>query len=78
MTTAAKSPRPAPVPDLLLPSQVAALLTMTTRAVVKMAKAGELPYVELPDGEILIDRADLIAWVDSRRRPVRQGAPTRA
>jgi excisionase family DNA binding protein len=60
---------------LLLPCQVASLLTMTTRAVVKMARAGELPYVELPDGEILIDRADLLRWVQARRRPARWEAP---
>jgi hypothetical protein len=71
MATVTTSSRPAPVPDLLLPSHVASLLTMTTRAVVKMARAGELPYVELPDGDILIDRADLLRWIQARRRPAR-------
>jgi hypothetical protein len=64
----------ATLPRLLLPSEVAALLGLTTRQIVRLARTGDLPHLVLPDDSIVIDAADLTRWLNSRRRPAPQPA----
>jgi excisionase family DNA binding protein len=59
----------ATLPHILTPQEVAAWLGTTTRAVVKMAGAGDVPHVRLPGGDIVFVAHDLAAWIESRRRP---------
>jgi excisionase family DNA binding protein len=58
------------MPSLITDSEAADILRLTTRQVVKLAKIGLLPSVNLPGGEIRFDIDDLCEWVDSRKRPV--------
>jgi excisionase family DNA binding protein len=55
--------------NLLTDSEAADFLRLTTRQVVTLAKRGELPSVNLPDGEIRFDLDDLRAWVESLKKP---------
>ena len=48
---------------------MAELLKLTPRQVVRLAKRGELPSVNLPGGEIRFDPDDIRQWVESRKRP---------
>jgi hypothetical protein len=57
----------ATLPRLLTADEVAAWLLLTTRAVVKMAKARSIPAVELPDGSFLFEPAALVDWIEARR-----------
>jgi excisionase family DNA binding protein len=52
---------------LLTASDVAVWLSLTTRRVVRMARAGEIPSVELPGGERVFDPADLAEWLAARK-----------
>jgi excisionase family DNA binding protein len=54
---------------LLNESQVADLLGLTARQVIKLARCGELPSVHLPGGEIRFDPEDICRWVESRKLP---------
>jgi excisionase family DNA binding protein len=54
---------------LLNESQVADLLGLTARQVLKLARRGELPSVRLPDNEIRFDPEDIFRWVESRKLP---------
>ena len=54
---------------LLNESQVADLLGLTPRQVLRLAKRGELPSLNLPGGETRFDVDDLRHWVESLKRP---------
>lgn len=54
---------------LLNESQVADLLGLTARQVMKLARCGELPSVRLPGDEIRFDPEDIWEWVESRKLP---------
>ena len=54
---------------LLNESQVADILGLTPRQVLRLAKSGEIPVVHLPGGEIRFDLDDISRWVESRKRP---------
>ena len=58
------------VGTLLTDSETADYLRLTTRQVVRLAKRGDVPSVNLPDGELRFDAADLHQWVESLKRPV--------
>jgi excisionase family DNA binding protein len=60
----------ATLPRLLTADEVASWLLLTTRAVVKMARARSIPAVELPDGSFLFEPAALVAWLEARRTKV--------
>jgi excisionase family DNA binding protein len=57
---------------LLTADEAADILRLTRSRVVKLAKAGELPSVTLPGGEIRFLSSDLWEWVGSLRRHVVQ------
>ena len=48
----------------------ATMLSMSTRQVRALVRAGELPHVVFPNGEIRFDPADLSQCVESMKRPV--------
>lgn len=54
---------------LLNESQVADLLGLTARQVIKLARCGEMPSVRLPGDEIRFDPEDICEWVECRKRP---------
>jgi excisionase family DNA binding protein len=56
---------------LLTDSEAADFLRLTTRQVVRLAKRGDVPSVNLPDGEVRFDLDDLRQWVEARKRPVK-------
>jgi hypothetical protein len=49
--------------------EAARLVKMTTRRLVRLAKAGKAPSVRLPDGEIRFRESDLLEWVDRHCQP---------
>jgi hypothetical protein len=61
MSTAALLPR------LVTAGAVAEWLLTTTRAVLRMARAGEIPCVTLPDGSLVFDAEDLAGWLEQRK-----------
>lgn len=61
---------------LLLDSEAAEILRLTSRQVARLAKQGELPTVHLPGGEIRFDADELREWVQRRKRPANgEGSP---
>lgn len=54
---------------LLTDGEAANRLRILPTRLVRMAKAGQIPHVALPDGEIRFDEGDLSRWVDRYRRP---------
>ncbi len=46
----------------------AAMLGLTKSKVVRMARRREIPCVELPNGGIRFDRADLAEWIKSLKK----------
>ena len=55
--------------QLLTDSAAADRIRMLRTRVVRLAKAGAVPHVALPDGEIRFDADDLDAWVAQHKRP---------
>jgi hypothetical protein len=56
------------LPHLLSPHDVAMWLGLTHARVSKLARAGKLPSITLPDGELVFEAADLAAWIEARRQ----------
>jgi excisionase family DNA binding protein len=54
---------------LLTDGEAAKLLRILRTRLVRLARAGKVPCVILPDGEIRFSRADLIEWVAAYRHP---------
>jgi hypothetical protein len=54
--------------------QVGIWLSLSTRTVVRMAKAGQIPHIVLPNGELVFDPGDLAAWLEGLRQPAREEA----
>ena len=50
-----------------------AMLSMSTRQVRALARAGQLPHVVFPNGEIRFDPDDLSRFVESLKQPVAEG-----
>jgi hypothetical protein len=44
------------------------LLLLGPRRIRAMVRSGELPHIALPDGEVRFIEADLLAWIESRKR----------
>lgn len=59
------------IPKLLIPETLAMMLSLPTRRVVKLARAGRIPHI-LIDGGIFFDEADVAEWVNRSRIPPRQ------
>jgi excisionase family DNA binding protein len=59
---------------LLIDSQIAEILMLTSRQVLKLAKRGEIPAVFLPNGEIRFDYHDVAEWIKTcKQLPKREG-----
>ena len=58
------------LPTLLTAHDVASWLGMPTRRVVRLARAGDIPSLTLPDGEIAFDAAELTAWIHAPSQPL--------
>ena len=54
---------------LLIDGDAARLLRMPLCRLRRLAKAGGIPHVLLPDDEIRFDPDDLREWVDSHKQP---------
>ncbi len=59
---------------LLTTAEAAQILRMLPARLARLAKAGKLPTVLLPDGELRFDRGDLRGWIDQHKRPIDGGA----
>lgn len=55
--------------QLLTPIEASWLLSLPTRQVVKLAKAGEIPHVLLPGNELRFRERDLSTWIDRHKQP---------
>jgi hypothetical protein len=56
-------------PDTLLtPGQTAEILRLPIRKVIGLAQSGVWPSVELPGGDLRFDSAELLKWINQRRR----------
>jgi hypothetical protein len=55
------------LPRLWNTQDVALWLNCTPRQVIRWAKAGKLPCITLPDGDVMFDPAELMAWLTTRR-----------
>jgi excisionase family DNA binding protein len=56
---------------LLDETDVARLFGVTARRVQKLAKAGDLPSVHLPGGELRFDPDDLETWITAHKQPAK-------
>ena len=54
--------------QLLIDSEAAQLVRMTPRYLNRLARAGEVPHVLLPDGEIRFAQSDLEQWIADHKR----------
>ncbi|MCC6127444.1 MAG: helix-turn-helix domain-containing protein [Pirellulales bacterium] len=53
---------------LLLDSQIAELLCLSPRQVLRLAKRGKIPHIVLPNGEIRFDFQDVKTWLKTCTR----------
>jgi hypothetical protein len=60
---------------LLTDGEAATLLRMLPTRLAKLARAGGVPHVLLPDGELRFDRADLERWIADHKRAAQGAAP---
>jgi predicted site-specific integrase-resolvase len=58
---------------LLTDGEAAGRLRMLPIRLVRLAKAGRVPCVVLPDGEIRFSESDLREWVETHKRPMTEG-----
>jgi len=58
---------------LLTDTEIADLLRLTPRQVLRLANRGELPSVRLPNDEVRFDPEDVQLWVESHKRPMPEG-----
>lgn len=56
------------IPNYLSDVQVAARLGIPAPQLRRWAKRGTIPGLILPDGSVLFDPAELMAWLQSRSR----------
>lgn len=56
--------------NLLTTRGAAARLLIRSTELLKMVRAGEIPFVELPNGEVRIDACDLEQFIQSHKRGV--------
>ena len=54
-------------PRLLTARETAAVLRLSATRVLRLARAGELPHVALPTGEIVFDLKDLARWIAAHK-----------
>jgi hypothetical protein len=54
----------------MTPQDVGLWLNMPTARVIRLARKGEIPCLALPDGELLFDPTELVAWIARLRKPV--------
>ncbi len=59
---------------LLIDGEAARLLRMPLKRLQRLAKAGDIPHILLPDDEIRFDPDDLREWVESRKQPCKAEA----
>lgn len=59
----------AQLPLLLTADETAALLRTTRKAIYTMAERAQLPGVVRLGRRILVNRADLLRWLDEKRAP---------
>ena len=57
------------LPILLTPDEVAELLRTSRKAIYVMAERGQLPGVIRIARRVLVDRDDLLRWLDQKRTP---------
>ena len=55
------------LPTLLTPHEVAHWLSQPAARVVRLARAGQIPCLKLPDGKLLFDPRELSRWVERLR-----------
>lgn len=58
--------------QILSDEEAADLLKMAPSRLKRLARAGKVPCIALPDGEVRFDQADLLRWVESHKR---EGGP---
>jgi len=56
--------------QLLDTADVTRMLGLTVRQVNALVRTGQIPHVLLPTGDVRFAPADLIDWVESRKRGV--------
>jgi hypothetical protein len=56
------------LPRLMTPHEIGQLLSWPPARAVRMARAGQIPHVLLPDGDILFDEADIAQWIATRKQ----------
>ena len=52
---------------LLTEFQAARKLAVSLRELKKMVRAGQIPFVEMPDGSARFEESQLEGWIESRR-----------
>lgn len=53
---------------LLTPTEAAAILRVSKSTIYRWIRAGKVPYIRLPSGDVRIDEAKLDAWLADRSR----------
>jgi excisionase family DNA binding protein len=56
------------LPRLLTPTEVAEWLGETRARVMRLARQGKIPHVQLPGGGVMFDQGLLKVWLESCRR----------
>jgi hypothetical protein len=57
---------------ILTDGEAARILRMPRLRLLRLAKAGDVPSIRLPDGEYRFVQADLWAWVEGHKQEVAQ------
>jgi predicted site-specific integrase-resolvase len=55
---------------LLTDSEAGDILKLTPRQVARLAKRGQIPSIELPNGETRFDSDDIRKWIETCKRPL--------
>ncbi|MCC6126899.1 MAG: helix-turn-helix domain-containing protein [Pirellulales bacterium] len=53
---------------LLTESEAGDILRLPSRRILKLARQGAIPHIDLPGNEIRFERADLDKWIASHKR----------
>jgi hypothetical protein len=59
--------QPDSIPNLLTPADVGKWLSWPTARVVRLARQGKIPCIELPGGHIIFDVTELASWIEDQK-----------
>jgi hypothetical protein len=58
------APASPPLPALLNAAQVGQWLDLSERQILRLARRGDIPSIQLPNDDIVFDQVELLMWLD--------------